>query len=315
MRLATIAIPTYKRPALLQRCLDKLAGALGSAAQHFEVIVGDDSAMDVNERLVADFARRCAIECRYVAHAAPLGQQGNFNDLICRARGRYIQFVHDDDYLLAGAGASLVEALSRQGDRPEPVLFGSQIVNLDGSVRRTEGVGRSGYLPPKEAVRTLLANSSYVRFPAMVVPAESYKSVGLFNPEDLVPDWPVWLRLVARYGLAQQDSVTNAYTIHDGAASTSTFQPQFMKYLNQLLREYQSVAAWSDESMNRAAGEFLYRYILAGCLRAAKQRQWENLAIRAQVLTDLDVADLPCPARWLPLKWAFRQTHLFLRTA
>ncbi len=302
MPIISVAIPTYKRPELLERCLAKLLIALDGDNSNFEVLVGDDSALPSNEALTGAFQNQWQGRCRYIPHATPYGQQGNFNDLIDSADGRFIQFVHDDDFLLPGAGRSILAVARQQMERPEPVLFATQLVNLDGSLRRKEGTRRKGYLSPEHAVRILLSKSSYIRFPAMLVPKESYLAVGSFQKSDVIPDWPVWLRLAAKYGISQQPSFTNAYTIHEAAGTSATFAIGFMLYLIDLLSSFQKSAQWTDREMDVALGRFLHRYILAGCIRSLEKRDFSAFKARYELFQHPMIAKLPCPPEWMPLK-------------
>jgi len=298
----TIAIPTYNRPKLLSRCLDKLLLTLGTNTRDFEILVGDDSALTENQMLLSDFQIKWGGACHYLKHSQPLGQQGNFNDLIAHANGQFIQFVHDDDFLLPGAGINLLKAVNNHGDRPEPLLFATVLVNLDEKVIRRER-NRSGYLTPQKAVQALISKSSFVRFPAMVVPRSSYLAIGGFDPKDPIPDWPVWLRLAERYGLSVQPFMTNAYTIHEAAGTSKTFTVDYMLYLIGLLSSYQETADWNSFEMQKALGEFINRYVIAGCIRSIKNRDYPSLRLRYELFKNKNIMALPCPGRWILQKY------------
>ena len=49
------------------------------------------------------------------------------------------------------------------------MVFGGHIVDIDGVTRREQSFDREHYLPPREALRLLLRNSSFVREPMVVV--------------------------------------------------------------------------------------------------------------------------------------------------
>jgi hypothetical protein len=74
----------------------------------------------------------------------------------------------DDDYLLPGAGAAMVDAI-RRARTTARVLIGVEIVDAKGTRHREQRFHREQYLEPQEALRRLLSNSSFVREPAVVV--------------------------------------------------------------------------------------------------------------------------------------------------
>ena len=77
--------------------------------------------------------------------------------------GQWVMQLDDDDYLLPGAGEAMLDAIRRAGPGESVLLFGVQIVDSDGVRRREQRFRRERYLEPKEALRRLLRNSSFVR--------------------------------------------------------------------------------------------------------------------------------------------------------
>lgn len=111
----SVVVPTYKRPELLVRCLNALAGQDIDPAC-YEVIVVDDAACEETRQLVEGMARHLLASCglclRYIAVS---GQHGH-GPAVARntgwraARGEIIAFTDDDcipqpDWLRAGATA------------------------------------------------------------------------------------------------------------------------------------------------------------------------------------------------------------------
>jgi hypothetical protein len=65
----------------------------------------------------------------------------------------------DDDYLLPGAGAAMLEAIRRAGPGEAVLLLGVQIVDRYGVRRREQQFRHEQYLEPRQALRRLLRNS------------------------------------------------------------------------------------------------------------------------------------------------------------
>jgi glycosyltransferase involved in cell wall biosynthesis len=92
---ATIVVPTYRRPGLLDRCLLALTAQEFDPGQ-FEIIVADDAASEVTRRQVDDWAARSAISIRYTRPAGGRGPAAARNAGWRLARGNIIAFTDDD---------------------------------------------------------------------------------------------------------------------------------------------------------------------------------------------------------------------------
>jgi glycosyltransferase involved in cell wall biosynthesis len=89
--LLSVLIPTYRRPALLERALRSVVDQGG---EHIEIIVGDDG--DVSDGIVASFGSRV----RHLRNQPRLGLARNVNHLARNAQGEFLAFLMEDDYWL-----------------------------------------------------------------------------------------------------------------------------------------------------------------------------------------------------------------------
>jgi GT2 family glycosyltransferase len=106
----SVVVPTYRRPALLERCLRALLAQ--NFAGRYEIIIADDEPSPVTETLVRQTGRDypSAASLRYVAVTATQGPAGARNCGWRIARGEIIAFTDDDtipsyDWLSCGAAA------------------------------------------------------------------------------------------------------------------------------------------------------------------------------------------------------------------
>jgi GT2 family glycosyltransferase len=94
----SVVVPTWRRPALLERCLAALA-AQTLAPQHYEVVVCDDGPDDATRQLVARFSdaqRARGLSVRYVPVRTTQGPAGARNAGWRCARAPLIAFTDDD---------------------------------------------------------------------------------------------------------------------------------------------------------------------------------------------------------------------------
>lgn len=93
----SVCVPMYNNSATIERCLRSI---LDQDGVEFEILVCDDNSSDDCTSVAAALLRPGD---RLIRNQPNLGLNGNHNKCIEMARGRYIQFVHGDDWLLPGA--------------------------------------------------------------------------------------------------------------------------------------------------------------------------------------------------------------------
>ena len=162
---------------------------------------------------------------RYVWNRPALSLVENMNRAVELSTGEWVMQL-DDDYLLPGAGVAMLDAIRRASPGESVLLFGVHIVDIDGVRRREQTFRRERYLEPREALRRLLRNSSFVREPAAVVRRAAMEQEGLFDTTvGGATETDMWVRLFSRYGARCLPQATGAYTIHEAAATTGMWNP------------------------------------------------------------------------------------------
>src|SRR5436305_2845378 len=92
---ASVVVPTYRRPDLLDRCLAALvAQDLGASA--YEVIIADDAASEETRHQVEKWAARDLPALRYIAVRDAHGPAAARNAGWRAAHGEVIAFTDDD---------------------------------------------------------------------------------------------------------------------------------------------------------------------------------------------------------------------------
>jgi len=304
--LLSIAVPTRNRPELLERALGSVMRALAPVAGHVEVTVSDGSDDEASGRVVERFAADWPGGHAYVWNRPALAMIDNINHAIGLGTGAWVLQLHDDDYLLPGAGAMLLDAIRRVADGEQALLFGVEIVDQHGVRQREQAFRHERYLEPGEALRRLLRNSSFVRLPACVVRRSAFEQVGLFDTTIGGPcDTDMWVRLFSRYGVRCLPHTTCAYTIHEGAATSGMWNPGTIEVLREIFDRAVALGAAPERSIRRWQADFYYQFILAGAFRRLRARQRAQ-AREVMRLFDLpEVRDLRASRKWLPVRAAF----------
>ena len=220
-------MPTRNRPELLERALASVVEATGPVASQVEVAVSDGSTDEASGAVVRHLLADWPGGHRYVWNRPALSLPGNMNRATGLATGHWILQLHDDDLLRPGAGPILLDAIGRSAPGERVLLFGVDIVGLDGAARRTQRFRRERYLAPGEASARVLRNSSFVRVPAAVVHRTAFEEEGGFEAAlGATCDTDMWMRLFSRYGVRCVPHTTCAYTVHDASTTTGMWSQE-----------------------------------------------------------------------------------------
>lgn len=304
--LLSITMPTRNRPALLERALASVLRATRPVAEHVEVTVSDGSDDDASGQVVRRLLDGWPGRHRYLWNRPALTLVENMNRAVELATGDWAQQLDDDDYLRPGAGAAMIEAIRRAGAREHVLMFGVQIVDQNGRRRREQAFRSEQYLPPREALRRLLSNSSFVREPAILVRRSELVREGLFDTTvGDATDTDMWVRLFARHGVRCLPQTTCAYTIHEAAATTGMWNPGTIAALRQIFDRAVAAGVVPERTVRRWQADYLHQFILAGTYRRLRRRRRAEARAVLRLFDLPEVRALPPSPKWLPVRAAF----------
>jgi glycosyltransferase involved in cell wall biosynthesis len=305
-RLLSVTMPTRNRPDLLERALRSVVHAVGAVAEHVEVAVSDGSDDDAAGEVVGRVLNGWRGACQYVHNRPALDLVENMNRAVAISSAQWIMQLDDDDYLLPGAGAAMLDAINRAAPGESVLLFGVHIVNGDGARRREQTFRRERYLQPPEALRRLLRNSSFVREPAAVVRRTALEQEGLFDPTvGGAADTDMWVRLFSRYGVRCLPDVTCAYTIHEAAATTGMWNPDTIQDTQRIFDRAVARGVVPERIIRRWQVDFFHQFILAGAYRRLRTGRRADAREVLQLFELPEVRELGVSPKWLPVRVAF----------
>lgn len=129
----TIGVPTYDRLAYLK---EAVASALAQTCPNIEVLISDDGPSEATRAwAVAQAASDRRV--RYQHTPRNLGLAGNWNEVVAAAQGEMVVIIGDDDRLLPGFVARLLQAVN-----DADVVFSNHYL-IDAEGRRLEEQSRS----------------------------------------------------------------------------------------------------------------------------------------------------------------------------
>lgn len=310
--LVSVCIPTYRRPAGLARALQSILTADEESLAQVQVVVSDNSP-DEHARAVFEDALRTHPGPRlYHRNVPQVGMIGNHNRCIELAEGRHVLILHDDDHLLAGGMQAIVDSCR---DHDDPVkVFGVHVVDDRGHRIAEQVHRRRVHLEPAEAVRRLLTDSSYVRFPSVVVRRDVYRDLGGFE-DGLggVEDLDTWVRLATEHGLTLIPRTSCAYMVHRDADTETMFNRETLQHIDEVFRRVRSAEVLDEADLLRCQRNFLHQFVLGGTWRALRRGQRSLARERLDLLTSPEFGEHRIAWRWVPARLAMRTMTLSAR--
>ena len=304
--MLSITMPTRNRAALFERALGSVIKATASVAEHIEITVSDGSDDDATRKVAERLLATWPGPHQYVWNRPALALVDNLNCAIELATGDWIQQLHDDDFLLPEAGAAMLDAIHRAGPDERVLLFGVRIVDSEGVAMRERSFRHERYLEPREALRHLLRNSSFVRQPAIVVHRSGFERTGLFDMSvGEAIDTEMWVRLFSRYGVRCLPHTTCAYTIHEGAITDGMWNPGTIRAVQEIFDRAVALQLVPEPTIRRWQADWLHQFILAGAYRRLRVRRMAEGRDVLRLFELPEVRRLGVSPKWLPVRAAF----------
>lgn len=308
----SICIPAYNRPLWLQRALVSIINSSESIYNKFEIIISDDTQDTSCQQVVQQTLQQWPGQWCYVHNQKSLGMAQNWNQSLQLATGDYVLVLHDDDFLLNEAVTKILRILESQRNKYSVFLFGVKVVNEKERVIKNQRFKKAIYLPPKAALKQVLSNSSFVRFPAIVFERQVLHEIGYFNPDiGAIADLEMWVRLFSKYGVFCPPETTCAYTVHSQALTMNMFTQMTVDKLLSLFKIIEEKNLLSTEELRICKRLFIHQFILAGAFRFLRKGKPNKANAVMQLLNHAEVIRLGTSLKWLPIRQAF-EIYLFI---
>ncbi|RMH20530.1 MAG: glycosyltransferase [Acidobacteria bacterium] len=209
----SVVMPTYDGARFVGAALDSLAAENDPG---IEVLVVDDGSTDATREVVRRYAPRLNLHTVFRQHRGNWVASTNLG--IGMARGRYLAFLHQDDYWLPGRAADLKRRIAAQ---PEAVMHLQPALFAD-AAGRSLGLWRcplpAGRLLPGSQVCERLLVQNFIAVSAPCVRLDVARACG---PVDerlwYTADWWLWLAVAGRGPVSYDRRPTSAFRLHPGA--------------------------------------------------------------------------------------------------
>ena len=305
--LLSICIPAYNRPIRFERALRSIVASVADNKQHIEVIISDDSNSNECSAVASKVLTPLNINYKYIHNQPKLGMADNWNNSIKLASGKYVLVLHDDDFLLNNGTHKIIEAIKNNQEEYPVMLFGVHIVNEQEKIIKRQLFRHKTYLPSKQALLKVLSNSSFIRFPGIVINRNIFKTLGYFDTAiGEVADLDMWIRLLSKYGLLCLPNSISAYTVHTNALTTGMFNEKTINKLLSLFNSVETLNILDSKQIEKCKSDFIHQFILAGTYREIKSGNFNKALDNINLFTLPCLNQLPTSIKWFWLRLLFR---------
>ncbi len=273
MELISVIIPTYNGADFLAQALSSVAA---QSDDFLEVIVSDDGSSDETLDIAQSFKDRLALEIKCLPRVGNWAK--NSNRGVLAARGKFISFLHQDDFWDPQRLNALRQAMNVDKDA-SVFVHPSRYVSSGG---RSLGVincpfGRQGRLDGQQVFERLLVQN-FIMMPAPLISRSAFWDAGGFDPKLwYTADWKLWLELSRRCAWHYINKPLANFRLHKNAQTvkSSGSTEDFRRQLTNVLEHYaNSEATISTGVSARCAAEI---NVALASLFHRENVQWQPL--------------------------------------
>jgi glycosyltransferase involved in cell wall biosynthesis len=212
-----------------------IESVLNQTKPDFEFLIADDGSADATPNAISAYDDP---RIKFTSHLRNRGACVVLNELISRARGKYVAIINSDDVWPSHKLAYQLEFLEHHENCA--AIFG-----------RVAFIDRSGQRIPKKELsfgsvfdqpnrssslwlRRFFEEGNCLCHPTVLIRRSCYDAVGLYdNRFRQLPDFDMWIRIVKRFNIHVSQDALIEFRILPGENASSPIQPNSVRDINE----------------------------------------------------------------------------------
>jgi len=250
--LVSVCIPTHNGQEYLKQCIES---AINQSYKNIEIVIVDDNSSDNTSEIIETY---CIKDNRIwlIRNEKNLGLVGNWNKCIDAARGEWIKFLFQDDYMDENCIQVMIESTSTED---KLVTSGRRLVfdpGLDEKIKQYsisqtltfERLGISSSSPSFIFAKTISAFAvkhiciNFIGEPTVIMFRKDIAvELGYFNPQlSQICDFEYFLRIASHYGLKNIPHPLTWFRVHRKSTSSSQLKEKLfiLTHLDPIITVY-----------------------------------------------------------------------------
>ncbi|RYE15248.1 MAG: glycosyltransferase [Rickettsiales bacterium] len=237
--LVSILTALYNHEQYIKETLDSV---LNEDYENKELIIINDGSTDDSEQVVKDWIKDKGhlIHTEYF-YRSNKGVCATANELILKAKGKYIVWLPSDDLLANNTISKRVSILERNPDKLV-LLSDAAVINSTGKIigdssMKHHCVDKKKYYSTEGILKQTI-NGLGISGATLLLNKDIYKLVGLY-PEDITAeDWYFFQRAASKNKILFWDEVVSYYRIHSTNTSHALNYKIFSSIIISFIRNY-----------------------------------------------------------------------------
>jgi len=264
--LVSIVIPCYNHELFVQ---DSIQSVIDQSYENIELIIIDDGSQDnsvekIQEMLEKCYSRFSRFEFR---HRSNKGLSETLNEAIDWCKGKYFSAIASDDLMLKSKTETQVRFLEKNEE--VVALFGSaDYIDELGNIKKVNQFIEQEYI-----FNNIFLNDCQFAAPTQMMRLNTIRKIGGYNPEILVEDWYMWLKMaengkvfclaekLALYRIHSSNSTKNAKFIYENNLKTLSYYRGHKLYKKAYAKIRWIYIIWTGQQDRLKSIKLLLQYI------------------------------------------------------
>ena len=270
-------VPVYNGEPYLAHCLDTI---LRQDCRNAEIVVCDDGSTDGSWELIQQYAAR-EPRIRALRNPANLGLQGNFNQCLRAARGEFIKYVLQDDFLAAPDAARRQAGVLESNPEVALVSSASLIVDAQSRTIALRREFKAGLTRGQDAILRCMAwASNLLGEPTLVMFRRGQSGTGFDERYRQLLDLEFCMRLLEKGQLYYFSEPLSAFRRHEAQATRRNSRNDAIERDQMLLLREFMARPWLAEVKQK-------HWIFGQIYGLRRNREFRASELRTQLLRRL----------------------------
>ncbi|MEM8906023.1 MAG: glycosyltransferase [Actinomycetota bacterium] len=206
--LVSVLALAYDHERFVEESLDAVAA---QTFDDYELIIVDDCSTDSTADRIRSWIDRSGSDAVFLRNERNVGVSAARNVALARSRGTYLCTAAGDDVYEPDRLERQVAAFEAVGDEVAAIFGDMRVIDEHGVAMPTDAQRWSGVEHPSGRIFDQLLRNNFLPSPATMLRRSAVEAVGGWDPELIVDDWDLFLRLADRYELHHVPGIVANY--------------------------------------------------------------------------------------------------------
>ena len=265
--LVSVVIPCYNHEQFVR---DSIQSVIDQTYQNIELIIIDDGSKDSSVEIIEKMLPAC--EQRFVRfefrNRPNKGLSATLNESIAWSKGKYFAALASDDIILKNK-INLQVKYMEENPKTTAVFGSANYIDENNNIKKLDKLKQQEY-----AFDKIFLNECQFYAPTQLMRKSTLDEVGGYDPDILVEDWYMWLKMAekgsvyclsdtfANYRIHSNNTTKNSKFIYDNNMKTLSFYKGHNLYDKAYSKLRWTYIVWTGQQNKALSFKLLLEYII-----------------------------------------------------